>query len=104
MTTFSDAPWDTPESDLDVSAFCSVCLVDMNASGADKVKGKCHLPIRKEPGGPVYKAALRNAAARLPQTGIPAEEKRKAARRLVRLMREAGMEVGEVTRKAAGVK
>lgn len=94
MASFSDEPWESPESDLDASAFCAVCLIDLN-EGRDKIKSKCYLPIRKRPGGAVNKAALRNAAARLfVLKGVPAEEKRKAARSLVRLMRQAKIEIG----------
>jgi len=67
-----------------------------------KTKAKCKLPVRKRPGAPYNKAALRNAAARLSSTQIPASERRKAARKLVRLMREAKMKVGKATLRMAG--
>jgi len=70
-----------------------VCLVDLNASGEEKVKDRCYLPVRSRPGGPINKNAVRNAMARLMGTKIPAEAKRAAARKLVRLARRAGIEV-----------
>jgi hypothetical protein len=90
--TFTDAAWNTPESNLDVGKFCSVCLIDENPAGQEKVKGKCHLPIRSRPGAPINKAALRNAAARLNQTNASSESKAKAKRRLISLMNQAGIE------------
>ena len=89
---FTNASWSTPESDLSASAYCSVCLMNWNSSGEEKVKSKCALPIRKEPGGPIYKAALRNAASRISQVkGAPAEEKAKAKKRLASLKKQAGI-------------
>lgn len=89
---FSDAPWSTPESDLPVEAFCSVCLVDYNPPGEEKTKARCKLPIRSKPGAPISKAALRNASSRLPQMkGVPAEEKAKAKAKLERLKKQAGI-------------
>lgn len=94
MAEYVGGSWDSPESTLSPGDFCKVCLIDTNPSGAEKVKAKCKLPIRKTPGGPISKAALRNAAGRIFQmTGVPADAKRKAARALVRHMRAAGIEV-----------
>jgi len=91
---FTNASWSTPESNLTPEQFCSVCLIDANEKGQDKVKSKCKLPIRSRPGGPINKAALRNAAGRIFGTkGVSAEAKAKAARSLVRYMRAAGIEV-----------
>jgi hypothetical protein len=93
MASFSDESWSTPESDLTAEQFCSVCLIDLN-SGGEKVKSACKLPIRKRPGGAVSKAALRNAASRIFQmSGVPPDKKRAAARKLVSLMGQAGIEV-----------
>jgi hypothetical protein len=95
MTTFSDENWSSPEADLSPEDFAKCSLIDLNKPGEPKVKGKIKLPIRSTPGGPVNKAALKNAAGRIFQmTGVPADEKKKAAKTLVRLMREAGIEVG----------
>jgi hypothetical protein len=89
---FTDAPWSSPESDLEVGAFCSVCLLDWNSSGEEKVKEKCALPIRSKPGAPISKAALRNAAARINQVkGAPAEKKAAALKRLNSLKKAAGI-------------
>lgn len=94
MAEFTDGTWSSPESDLDVGAFCSVCLVDLNPSGKEKVKALCKLPIRSRPGAPVHKGALRAAAGRIfAMKGVPAADKKKAARSLVRYMRQAGIEV-----------
>lgn len=91
---FTNAPWSTPRSDLDAGAYCSVCLIDLNRPGAEKVKSQCKLPLRSRPGAPYNKNAIRNAMGRIFQmTGVPADKKRKAARRLVSLAREAGIEV-----------
>jgi len=101
---FSNTPWETPESNLSPEDFCSVCLIDENEPRQQKIKANCKLPIRSTPGGPYSMAAMRNAAARLPQTDAPTDAKRKAARRLVSLMREAGMEPGESTMRMAGMR
>lgn len=94
MMPFTDSSWNSPESDLEAGDFCSVCLIDLNPSGQEKLKALCKLPIRSTPGGPVNRNALRNAAGRIFQvTGVPADEKRRAAGRLVSLMGEAGIEV-----------
>jgi 2'-5' RNA ligase len=106
-TAFSDAPWSSPESKLEVGDFAKVCLIDLNEPGEEKVKGKLKLPIRSTPGGPVNKNALRAAAAVLAgaRGGVnaPAEAKSKAARTLVRLMREADIEVGDSLLRMAGM-
>lgn len=89
---FSDAPWSTPESNLSADAFCSVCLIDANPSGKEKVKSLCHLPIKSKPGAPISKAALRNASARLNQVkGVSSQEKSKAKAKLERLKKQAGI-------------
>lgn len=94
MATFSDAPWSKPGGELDAGQYCRVCLIDANPKGQPKVKDKCHLPIRKQPGGPIFKAALRNAASRIFQmSGVPADKRRKAAKTLVGYMRSAGITV-----------
>ena len=103
----SNKPWSSvSESDYrDAAAFCGACLIDLNESGQEKVKGKCKLPVR-EPGGAINKNALSAAAAVLAggRGGVdaPPEEKRKAARKLIRLYREAEMEPPESLRRLAG--
>jgi len=101
---FTNRPWSSPESDLSASDYCAVCLIDTNPPRARKVKARCKLPVRSRPGAPYNRNALRNAAARLSQTDAPPEAKRAAARRLVRLMREAGIEVGESLLRMAGMR
>lgn len=98
MATFTDAAWSTPEGKLDVGQFCGVCLIDTNPSGQTKIKANCKLPIRSAPGGPINKAALRNAAGRIFQmTGVSAADKGKAARTLVGYMKQAGIPVGSAS-------
>lgn len=106
--SFTDEPWETPEHELDAEDFCKVCLIDLNEPGAEKVKDKCKLPVRRTPGGPYNRNALRAAAAALAGArggvkGVPPEVKRKAARACVRLMREAGINVGESLLRIAGM-
>ena len=98
-TEFTSAAWGSPESDLDAAAFCQCCLIDLNGDG-EKVKTNCYLPIRKSPDGPIYVNALRAAMGGhgiLALKGVPAEAKRKAARRLGGLARQAGIEVTSQT-------
>ena len=101
---FTNAPWSTPESNLTPEQFCSVCLVDLNQPRSEKIKAKCYLPVRSGPGAPYNRNAIRNAMARLTQTKIPAEAKRKAARRLLRLAGEAGITVSPGFRRLAGAR
>ena len=106
MTDFSDAAWDGAASNYsDTAAYCSACLIDLNEAGADKVQAKCKLPIRT-PSGAVNKNALRAAAAALmgARGGVeaPPADKKKAARTLMRLMREAQMDVGDSLKNLAG--
>ncbi len=93
--SFTNASWDKSVTNrLSASDYCRCCLVDYNPSGEEKVKAKCKLPIRATPGGPIYRAALRNAASRLPQMkGVPAEIVAGAKRKLERWKSRAG--VGE---------
>ena len=103
MAKYTDAAWSTPESSLEPGEFCRVCLIDMNEG--EKIKAKCKLPIRSKPGGPINKNALRNAASRIFQMkGVSPEKKKAAARKLVSMMRGAGMEPGPSVLKLAGAK
>lgn len=89
-TKFTNAKWQTPESELSAEEFCAVCLIDLNPPGAKKVKEKCYWPIRRRPGGPVYIRALRNVLARAPQTkGVPRSKKEQALRKVARLLEES---------------
>lgn len=90
---FSDKPWGSiSDSDYkDAASFCSACLIDTNPSGQEKVKSNCKLPI-KEPSGVYNRNAIRAAVAVLAgaRGGVqaPSQEKRAAARKLLRLYAE----------------
>src|SRR5579859_493465 len=99
MTTFTDSPWSSPESDLSPEDFAKVSLIDLNPPGAKKTKDKIYLPIRSTPGGAVNKNALRAAAGALQGArgglkGVPPAEKKKAAKTIVNLMKQAGIKPG----------
>lgn len=104
---FTRTPWSNPESELEAEDFCSVCLVDTNESGAEKIKGNCKLPVRSTPGS-AYNingmqaayAALRGARGGVSR--LSAEDRRKAARKLLRLYTEAGLEIPDPLRQMAG--
>lgn len=78
--------WDTPE------AYCSDCLIDLN-DGGKKTKDKCHLPYRKPGSKNINKNALRaigsGARGISALKGVPAEEKAKAARWVIRYWKAA---------------
>jgi len=102
---FSDRVWDGSASRYkDTNAYCAACLIDLNEPGAEKIQAKCKLPI-KEPDGTYNRNAIRAAAAALmgARTPLqaPASEKAKAARKLLTIMREAGIQAGESLRKLA---
>lgn len=103
---FARGSWESPESALDAGAFCQVCLIDENESGAEKVKSKCKLPVRSQPGGPVNINAMHAAAAALAgaRGGVSAssEKKAAAARKLRRLYAEAGEEAPDSLKRMAG--
>jgi len=103
---FTDKPWNGAASKYrDTDEYCGACLIDINPPGEDKIQANCKLPI-KEPDGTYNRNALRAAAAALmgARGGVdaPQEEKRKAARKLLRLMKEAGIEAGESLRRLSG--
>lgn len=103
---FTDKSWDGSASKYrDTDAYCGAYLIDLNEPGADKIQAKCKLPV-KEPDGTYNRNALRAAAAALmgARGGVqaPAAEKAKAARKILRLMREAGIEPGESLKRLAG--
>ncbi len=103
----SNRPWGSiSESDYkDANAFCAACLIDLNEPGEEKIKSKCKLPV-KEPGGALNRNAVHAAAAALAGARtplkVPPEEKRKAARKLIRLYHEIGDEPPESLRRLAG--
>ena len=104
---FTNKRWDGSASRWDTAkAYCDCCLVNLNEGPSDQwTKGACHLPVR-EPDGPYNTHGLQAAAGVLLGSrggvDIPLAEKVKAARKLVRLMREAKMEPGEGILKLAG--
>jgi hypothetical protein len=97
MANFVNRPWSTPETKLDAEDFCSVCLIDLNEPGKPKVKSKCKLPVKSSPDSPYNVNALRAAALALvgARGGVdaPPDAKRQAAKKLVRLFREANIPV-----------
>ena len=99
---FTNAPWSTPESRLTARQFCSVCLIDLNQPRSEKLKSKCYLPVKSTPKGSYNRNAIRAAMARLTQTKVPADARRRAARRLIRLAGEAGITVSPAFRRLAG--
>ena len=104
---FERRPWSTPKSDLSAEEYCSVCLIDMNPPGKKKVKGLCKLPVKRAPGAPYNINGMRAAAAALlgARGGVqaPTSFKRKAARKLIRLFREAGIPYPERLKRVAGL-
>src|SRR5215471_19419085 len=85
MASFDDSAWDASAlSSLSASEYCSVCLVDNNASGSEKTKSECHFPVRKSPGGAYNVGALRAIlGGRGAQANFPgAAAARATARRL----------------------
>jgi hypothetical protein len=105
---FTTAAWDgaAAESGQDAEAFCRCCLVDMNEG--PKVKTLCKLPVRATPDGPVNLNAMAAAAAALAggRGGLdaPGEAKRKAARKLIGLYREAEKDPPPALFRVAGMK
>lgn len=96
---FTDENWDAAAvaRDLETVDYCKVCLIDTN-EGRYKIKTNCKLPLRARPGAPYNRSAVRNAMGRIFQmTGVPVEKRRAAARRLVRLAREAGITVASAS-------
>lgn len=91
----------------DAKEFCSACLIDLNPRGEEKKKNLCKLPVTepKKMGGRLNRNAVRSAASILAgaRGGLdaPAAEKRKAARKLVRLYRKLGEDAPEAVKKLA---
>lgn len=85
---FDDSAWNGAASQWDTpAAYCADCLIDLNGSG-EKTKDKCHLPYRKPGSTKINKNALRviggGARGISALKGVPAEEKSKAARWVIR--------------------
>lgn len=107
MTTFTDAPWDGSASNYkDTDAYCSACLIDQNDGSGPKVQAKCKLPY-KTPSGAVSKGALRAISGALQGSrgGVEAspDDKRAAAKKIIPLMKEAKIDVGDGLYKVAGM-
>jgi hypothetical protein len=84
-------------------AYCKACLVDDNAPGADKVKDKCHLPVRSAGGG-LNHAGMAAAAAALAgaRGGYQGPDRKAAARNLLALYRSENMEPPDSLKQLAG--
>lgn len=97
---FTDKPWDGSASRFeDADAYCAACLIDLNEPGEKKIQANCKLPVR-EPTGEYNKNAIRNALARVSQVkGVPEEELRKAREKLIKLAKQAGINVSEESEK-----
>ncbi len=105
---FVDTPWSDPAPNLSTEDYAKVTLINMNPPGKEPVKNLYKLPVKSTPTGPYNRNALRAAAAALQgaRGGVqaPDEAKRTAARKLVRLMGQAGIEAGNGIRQLAGLK
>jgi hypothetical protein len=96
VAKISDRPWsEISDSDYaDAKDLCAASLIDLNRAGEEKKKELCKLPVRepRKMGGALNRNAVHAAAVVLAggRGGVdaPADEKRKAARKLVRLYRE----------------
>jgi HK97 family phage major capsid protein len=103
----SDKPWsDFKESDYSLEQWHAACLIHLH-DGEPTSKEQCKLPVR-EPDGTLNRNGVHAAAAALAgaRGGVdaPEDEKRKAARALVRLYREMDEEPPESIRQLAGIK
>lgn len=104
---FTREAWHDPESELSAEEYRLVCLIDLNEPGERPVKSKCKLPVKSRPNAPynihaMHAAAAALAGARNP-VNAPAEAKRKAARKLIALYKEAGDEPPESLYRIAGI-
>ena len=114
----SRKPWDGSQwNGKSAEAYCKACLIDLNKADAKtptgkkregKIKALCKLPVY-EPNGALNVNALHAKAAELAgarggMKGVPAAEKRKAARKLVRLYRQVGEVAPASIYRLAGLK
>ena len=105
---FTNKPWDAAvvKRNLEAGDYCRVCLIDTNTG--EKVKVKCKLPVRHAPGGPYNLNAMSAAASALAggRGGVnaPSEKKKAAARKLIRLYRQAKREPPASLRRVAGTR
>lgn len=79
---FTTRPWNGAASRWpDPASYCRACLVDNNASGAEKTKSECHFPV-KEPDGTYNVNALRAVVGgRGAQANFPGAEAARARAR-----------------------
>jgi len=101
---FSAKPWGQfDESDYSLEQWHRACLIHLH-EGEPTAKSQCKLPVR-EPDGTLNRNGIHAAAAALAgaRGGVkaPAEQKRKAARALIRLYREMDEEPPESIRRLA---
>ena len=108
MAEISEREWEADESAYaDADEFCDACLIDLNQTGAGKVKDNCKLPVYepKREGGRLNRHAVHAAAVVLAggRGGIdaPAQAKRAAAGKLLRLYRELDEEPPESIQRLA---
>lgn len=86
----SNAPWNgSPSAYPNANAYCAACLVDTNASGATKVEGNCHLPVRDSAGN-VNRNGVHAAAGRLGQTSLSPADMASAKAKLRGLYTQLG--------------
>jgi hypothetical protein len=97
--TVSDKPWDGSSSRYTIARWRRACLVDHG--GDREIKSNFSLPVR-EPTGELNRNGLAAAAGRLNQVaGLTADQRASAARQLLRLYGEAGMEPPDHLREMA---
>lgn len=109
MPGISERDWsEIGESDYeDADDYCAACLIDLNPKGEEKTKERCKLPVRepRSRGGKLNRNAVHAAAGVLAggrrSVDAPANEKRKAARELVKLYRELDEDPPDSLRKLA---
>ncbi len=101
MTTFTDKAWDGSASRWpDTPSYCDDCLINLNTSDRkDWTQTNCKLPYR-EPSGEVNTNALRSISSVLQGgmggvKGVPSAQIKAAARKVLSLMREAKMTIGD---------
>lgn len=103
----TDKPWDGSASRWpDTASYCQSCLIDTNEAGQDKTQDNCKLPI-KEPNGDINKNALGAAAAALAGArgglkNVSADDKKKAAKALLRAYGQAQMDAPDSIKRLAG--
>lgn len=104
MAKVSTKPWGQfKESDYTLEQWHRACLIHLH-QGKPTAKAQCKLPVR-EPDGTLNRNGVIAAAAALAgaRGGVkaPPEQKRKAARALVRLYRQLKMQSPESLRRMA---